>query len=137
MLLTMIGEGSMTFYRGDIVKVCKEMPSYMSHFESDYKALVEEVSGNSIALRNLKTGGYSAWYEPNQLTFIKRIKEETIKKTKERLKPVWDRRRKQQESKTSKEIIKIVLRKKKYPEGTIARTYQDAFDNIFKPNNKD
>ena len=127
----------MKFYRGDIVKVCKEMPSYMSHFESDYKALVEEVNGNSIALRNLKTGGYAAWYEPNQLTFIKRIKEETIEKTKERLKPIWDRRIKRQKDRTSKAIIKILLRKRKYPEGTIARTYQDAFDDAFKLNHEE
>lgn len=77
------------FIRGDIVKVCKNMPKYMSHFESDFRAIILEASECQnifqYSLLNLKTGNHQSWYQENQLTLIRRSNEKNIYKTKERL----------------------------------------------------
>jgi hypothetical protein len=65
------------------VHVCKTMPSYMSHFESDFDAIIEQVTiddgddddsveyGYSLyKIKGEKIVNTSAWYEENQLTAI-------------------------------------------------------------------
>ena len=70
------------FKRGSKVHVCKDMPSYMSHFESDFDAIVkytyaQKYGGSNVdsyALAVLNAAGvvvnYISWYEENQLTLI-------------------------------------------------------------------
>lgn len=69
------------FRRFTKVHVCKKMPSYMSHFESDFDAIVEgtysQLYGGtdikSYSLYQLSNDGKKivnniSWYEENQLT---------------------------------------------------------------------
>ena len=70
------------FKRGSKVHVCKEMPLYMSHFESDFDAIVKYTYGqkfggsdvDSYALIMLddsdKPINSVAWYEEDQLTLV-------------------------------------------------------------------
>ena len=70
------------FQRGSKVAVCKEMPSYMSHFESGFNAIVEYTYAqkyggddiNSYSLIQLDENDNPinsiSWYEENQLTLI-------------------------------------------------------------------
>ena len=69
------------FSRGARVKVCRIMPSYMSHFQSGFEAIVEYTyaqkyggtdvkSYSLIMLKNNVPVNAIAWYEENQLTLI-------------------------------------------------------------------
>jgi len=70
------------FKRGAKIRVCKEMPPNMSHFDSDFEAIVEYTYNqkygggdiDSYSLIMLDENGDPinsiAWYEENQLTLI-------------------------------------------------------------------
>ncbi len=70
------------FPRGSKVAVCKEMPRYMSHFESGFNAIVEytysqKYGGNDIYSYSLiqldendNPINSICWYEESQLTLI-------------------------------------------------------------------
>jgi len=70
------------FKRGSRVHVCKDMPSYMNHFESNFDAIVEYTYAqkyggkdiDSYALIVLNDAGTPvnsvAWYEENQLSLL-------------------------------------------------------------------
>ena len=70
------------FKRGSKVAVCKEMPSYMSHFENGFNAIVEytyaqKYGGDDIDSYSLivlddnnEPINSISWYEENQLTLI-------------------------------------------------------------------
>jgi hypothetical protein len=67
------------FRKLTLVHVCKDMPSYQSHFESDFDAIVcgtySQIYGgddiDSYSLYKIKDGkivNHISWYEENQLT---------------------------------------------------------------------
>jgi len=121
------------FIRGDIVYVCKERPEYKSHFKGDFKAVILEESkrqqgGHHYHILDLSNGHEMAWYDDEELTFIRHISERSLYKLKDKMKPVWDRRKERIQNRNTKLLIKIITGKKRYPEGTLARSYQDAFD---------
>jgi hypothetical protein len=67
------------FFKGDLVQI-GEMPSYMSHFDGNCKAIVlytyaESYGGGAreskqYCLHLLPRGGESSWYEEDQLTLV-------------------------------------------------------------------
>lgn len=78
------------FRRGWRVKVAKEMPPWMAHFESDFEAIVEysyaqKFWGNDIKnyslimLKDGKTVGSIAWYPESTLTLISEDEEAGLK----------------------------------------------------------
>lgn len=121
------------FIRGDIVYVSKERPEYKAHFKGDFKAVILEASarqqeGHHYQVLDLSDGNKIAWYDDEELTFIRHISERSLYTLQNKMKSVWERRRERIEKRNSKAIIKVISRKKRYPEGTLARMYQDAFD---------
>lgn len=70
------------FKRGSRVKVCKEMPPEMEHFDSDFEAIVEytcdqkyndgDIDSYSLIMLDENNNPIDsvAWYEENQLTLI-------------------------------------------------------------------
>lgn len=74
------------FHRGDKVHIAKNMPKYMSHFESDFDGIVigsyaDQFGGSdtkSYSILKCDDGNEISWYEENQLTFITHVGEKGI-----------------------------------------------------------
>lgn len=119
------------FVRGDVVQVCKKMPSYMSHFKKDFRAIVlgsyaSQYGGDnwdSLTLLDISDGNQISWYERNQLTFIRHIGERTLLKTIESSKIKGDKIRKERSCEFWKKIFG-----RRMPKGSIGRMYQDCVD---------
>jgi hypothetical protein len=59
------------FIRGDTVKICKILPNYMDHFESNKLAIVSRSDKKQYVLVILHPKPhYIAWYEEDQLILI-------------------------------------------------------------------
>lgn len=57
---------------GDLVLVAKDLPSYMSHFESGFYAIVMERSGEDYMLKPLNDiNNIMGWYTKELLSLIK------------------------------------------------------------------
>lgn len=67
------------FFRGDLVKIADELRASMRHFRKGCNAIVigsyaelchDDNNVDNLGLYILPNGGYSSWYDADQLTLI-------------------------------------------------------------------
>lgn len=77
------------FKRGDLVHIAKDLGPYMSHFDNDCDAIIlgsyrDQYGGednvDDWSVLFCDSGGECSWYHTNQLTFIKHVGDDGIKK---------------------------------------------------------